>query len=266
VVSDSKYFDTEWSATEVAAGRHRELVGGAWDELGKLQLDFLRSEGLRPDHKLLDIGCGCLRGGIHFVRFLDAGNYFGVDISEALLDAGFQVELGSAGLQDRLRRENLYCTGEFEFWRFGRIFDFAIAQSLFTHLSFNRIRQCLERLAPVMLPGGAFYATFFELPDGSLSSEPLRHSPGDHVTHGAADPYHYRVADLVFAARNLPWSTRYIGDWEHPRGQRMLAFVRRADEQGESDMEAPRERDLPPSEAARLGAGPNHYGAHVGRV
>jgi hypothetical protein len=88
-----------------------------------------------------------------------------------------------------------------------------------------------------MRPSGVFYATFFELPDGSPSSEPLRHDPGGHVTHGAADPYHYRVADLVFAARNLPWSTLYIGDWKHPRGQRMLAFVRRTDEQGESHVE-----------------------------
>jgi hypothetical protein len=52
-------------------------VGGMWEEIGKLQLDFLVNQGLRPTHKFLDIGCGTLRGGRHFIRYLDAGNYAG---------------------------------------------------------------------------------------------------------------------------------------------------------------------------------------------
>ena len=46
---------------------HREQVGGLWDEIGALQIDFLRAQGLRPGDTLLDVGCGCLRGGVHFV-------------------------------------------------------------------------------------------------------------------------------------------------------------------------------------------------------
>ncbi len=38
-------------------------VGGLWDEIGQLQFDFLRAKGLLPRHKLLDFGCGSLRGG-----------------------------------------------------------------------------------------------------------------------------------------------------------------------------------------------------------
>jgi SAM-dependent methyltransferase len=201
-------------------------VGGRWDEIGRLQLDFVRAQGLLPHHKLLDVGCGALRGGVYFAGYLDPGNYFGVDISQELLDAGYDIELAAAGLQDRVPRRNLLCTCEFELSAFGERFDIAIAQSVFTHLSFNRVRQCLERLALVMTPGGVFYATFFERPDEAPASEPIRHEPGGIVTFGERDPYHYSVADFEHAVRNLPWSVARIGDWGHPRAQRMLAFTR----------------------------------------
>jgi hypothetical protein len=54
----SRYYDKTAIEAEVAAGRHRESVGGLWDEIGELQADFLMSRGLRPHHRLLDIGCG----------------------------------------------------------------------------------------------------------------------------------------------------------------------------------------------------------------
>ena len=41
-------YSRELSDEEIAAGAHRELVGGLWDEIGPLQFYFLRSEGLRP--------------------------------------------------------------------------------------------------------------------------------------------------------------------------------------------------------------------------
>jgi hypothetical protein len=72
-----------------------------------LQLDFMIREGLKPHHKLLDIGCGSLRGGVHFIRYLDAGNYVGIDSNIALLDAGYEIELASWGLKERMPRENL---------------------------------------------------------------------------------------------------------------------------------------------------------------
>jgi hypothetical protein len=57
---------------------HRRRVGGMWEEIGRLQFDFLLSKGLQSRHFLLDIGCGSLRGGIHFIGFLDAGRYDGI--------------------------------------------------------------------------------------------------------------------------------------------------------------------------------------------
>ncbi|MGL5080430.1 MAG: hypothetical protein ACRC8A_02975 [Microcoleaceae cyanobacterium] len=55
-------------------GFHRQFVGGMWDEIGKLQFDFLLANNLKPSSKFLDVGCGALRGGIPFVPYLDKGN------------------------------------------------------------------------------------------------------------------------------------------------------------------------------------------------
>lgn len=44
----------------LAAGKHRDIVGGRWEETARAQMAALRDAGLRPDHRLLDIGCGSL--------------------------------------------------------------------------------------------------------------------------------------------------------------------------------------------------------------
>src|SRR5690349_20714175 len=56
-----------------------------WHEIGQLQFDYLRSHDLQPYHHVLEVGCGNLRAGWHLVRYLDAGHYYGIDISAEAL-------------------------------------------------------------------------------------------------------------------------------------------------------------------------------------
>jgi SAM-dependent methyltransferase len=219
------YDDLQRLAADVAEGRHRDVIGGMWDVVGELQLEFLKGQGLAPHHRLLDVGCGSLRGGVRFVDWLNAGNYFGIDISAALLEAGYERELGPLGLQAKLPQGNLRTTGDFDATPFGVQFDMALAQSVFTHLPLNMIAACLEQTARVMKPGGRFFATFFRAPDGASWSQTLTHEPAGIVTTAVSDPYHYRISDMAWAAQGV-WRTRLIGDWSHPRGQQMIAFER----------------------------------------
>jgi cyclopropane fatty-acyl-phospholipid synthase-like methyltransferase len=66
------------------------MVGplGFWKELQSYQLKALMDNGLRPEHKVLDIGCGPLQGGIAFIGFLERNNYYGVDIKPKSIEAG----------------------------------------------------------------------------------------------------------------------------------------------------------------------------------
>ena len=222
----SSYYETHSVAKAVADGRHRDIIGGLWEELGRLQLEFLIQHGLKPHMRLLDIGCGCLRAGVKLVAFLEPGKYYGIDMNRELVDAGYQVELAQAGLQGRLPRSNLVVDAEFDFSKFQQIFDVAIAQSLFTHLPLNHIRLCLRRLAPKLVDGGVLFATFFQCPEEEDVTAPRTHFPGEITTFTAKDPYHYKFSDLEYCARNSPWQLTLIGDWTHPRGQMMCQFTK----------------------------------------
>jgi SAM-dependent methyltransferase len=203
---------------------HREQVGGLWDEVGALQIGFLRAQGLRPSDTLLDVGCGCLRGGVHLVGYLEPGRYYGIDRDADLLRAGFEIELPRAGLAGRLADDHLLANDAFEVGRFGATFDAAWAQSVFTHLTAPDIRRCLSEVACVVRPGGRFFATFFRA--GDDARVPVTHHPGGIVTYPDMDPYHYRFADLEALAAGLPWRVTDLGGWSHPRAQQMARFDR----------------------------------------
>jgi SAM-dependent methyltransferase len=219
-----------FTAEELRAGAHRARAGGLWEELGGLQLDFLVAAGLVPESRLLDVGCGPLRGGVHFVRYLAAERYFGIDVNESLLDAGYELEL-TPELRAKLPRNHLRTTDRFD-CDFGVEFDFVLAHSLFTHVPLNDIRLCLYRVAQRTRIGGRFYATFFEAPadfplDGVLDA-PRKPQPGARRTgkHPDRNPFWYWAGDLEWAAGFSPWQFRYIGDWGHPRSQNMVEFLR----------------------------------------
>lgn len=220
----NKYLQ-QLSAEEIAAGGHREFVGGLWEHVGALQFGFLVGRGLKPRMRLLDLGCGCLRGGVHFIRYLDPGHYFGMDVNPSLLTAGWN-ELEKAGLRERLPEGNLLANGNFEAWRFGTDFDFVLAQSVFTHLSADWLRNCLGELSRCVRPGGQFYMTYFECPADWPVSQPRTYEPHGGTTYPDRDPFHYRVEDLRACAADLPWRMEPLGGWGHPRGQHIVLYVR----------------------------------------
>jgi hypothetical protein len=111
----SPYENKAGVANVVTEGRHRDLVGGNWDALGTLQFEFLLAQGLLPNSYLLDIGAGCLRGGVRYAEYLAPGHYFGVDAHQSLLDAGYDIELAAAGLRHKVPRSNLLASESFEF-------------------------------------------------------------------------------------------------------------------------------------------------------
>lgn len=226
------YSGREFTTEEVAKGVHRSFIGArseaAWDTHGARQLEFLKEHGLLPAHRLLDIGCGCFRAGRHLIDYLDPGNYYGVDANHSLMQIGYDVEL-SDEQRGRLPIENLRATDRFDI-DFGTQFDFAIAQSVFTHVSLNHIRLCLYRASKVIRPGGSLFATFFERP----TSTPVDRILGPHRAKPfftEKNIYWYYRADLRWAAQIGPWKVNYIGDWGHPAKQKMMEFVRLTDEE-----------------------------------
>jgi SAM-dependent methyltransferase len=211
------YVDPDW---------HRRMIRHNvrhWDYLGRLQLDYLVERGLEPGHHLLDVGCGPLRAGVHFIRYLEPGRYAGVDIRPELLEAARTVELPRHGLVDK--EPQLLASDHFEFGKLGRTFDFAIAQSVFTHLPLNSIIRCLVEMSHVLRPGGKFYATIHENPHGKLYLDDIQQSE-DCVSHYDRDFFHYDLDALRAACDGTGLSFAYEGEWGHPNNQKMVVFTR----------------------------------------
>lgn len=221
----SSYYDQSAVASGVAQGGHRDMIGGLWDELGKLQLAFLIDQGLMPEHTLVDIGCGSLRLGVHAVRYLNKGNYWGTDLNKTLMDAGYEREIILEGLSEKLPRDHLIEDSEFNFIGMPRLADFSIAQSVFTHLPLNHLRLCLINFAEFVDYNHKFFCTFFlvDKRDVALANHQI---PGGIVTHPHKDPYHYCFEDIIYISDQPGWSPKLIGDWGHPRNQKMVLFQR----------------------------------------
>lgn len=222
-MSHSTYYDEAAMQADVRDGRHREAIGGMWDEIGDLQIRFLIDQGLKPQHRLLDVGCGSLRLGARAVAYLHAERYFGTDLNEVLIRAGYEQELGETE-RAKLPWSHFGVSADFSFDFLLQPMDFAIAQSVFTHLPLNHLRRCLHNLAPHMARGGRFFATYFECLEGQDLFAPLAQPRGGVVTYDYQDPYHYRLSDLAWTVDASAWAFEPIGDWDHPRGQRMACF------------------------------------------
>ncbi len=205
-------------------GQSREAISGLREEVGCLQLDFLVRAGLQPEHRVLDVGCESLRTGVHLVRYLAPGNYYGVDLQASLLEAGYEHEIIPAGLASRLPRDHLRSAKDFEAAFAGPI-DVALAQSVFTHHPPADLRTCLEALEDIVRPGGRFFVTFYEAAAEEFNA-PKRHEPGGILTYSTHDPYHYRPEDLIRAAAGTAWTCRILGRWGHPSDQRIAEFKR----------------------------------------
>jgi hypothetical protein len=226
-VHASFYENTEFVRNEVNRGNHRGLIGGLWDEIGTLQAEFLKSQGLLPQHTLIDIGAGSFRAGVKLVPYLDPGNYYAVDLQAALLEAGYTREIVPAGLASRFPRHNFAETATFDLSHFLRMFDFGIAQSVFTHTPLARLDACLAAVAPYFRAGGRFFVTVFLAPE-AMAHNFFDQMPGGTRTAPDRDPFHTTPNALQGVAwRTTSWQMSIIGHWNHPRNQQMVCFVRR---------------------------------------
>ena len=127
-----------------------------WTENGEWQLRALQQLGMRPEHRLLDVGCGPLRLGIPAINYLKQAHYFGIDPFAPYIRIGTRL-----AEQFAPHREYTVIQDDgFSFSRFATEFDFGMAQSVFTHLSDMEISDCTAELKKVMRAGAQFVFTY----------------------------------------------------------------------------------------------------------
>jgi len=184
-----------------------KAIGGSWDEMGELQFDFLKRMGLLPEHRMLDIGCGTMRGGRFFIRYLDLSNYTGVDISPACIDAAKRL-VEEEALVDK--RPNLIYNEskamDFDDVK-GEKFDYIFAQSVFSHLPDTIIEECFANVGKVMTSESSFYFTYIQ------SDVPKQQTIKD---------FSFPWTFFQELAENNGFDSEEVShSYDHPRGQKM---------------------------------------------
>lgn len=169
-----------------------------WNAIGELQFTYLRSHGLQPSHRLLEIGCGNLRAGRHFIGYLDTGHYYGIDISPDILLAA-QRTLTEHSLQAKL--PHLTFVNDLQFAHLpDDAFDRVHAHSVFSHSPLPVIEECFSHISRILAPGGFFDFTY----NRTDSTE-------HHVLH---EDFYYRPATLVGLAERHGLAARIMEDWD----------------------------------------------------
>ena len=208
------YLDAYSEDTDIRVEQDpRTAVGGKWKVIGRLQFDFMVSVGLEPHHTMLDVGCGTLRGGRHFIDYLDPSRYTGIDISSKAIEFGHTL-IEDEGLGEKRPKLLLNEDKRLDFSEFDdESFDFILAQSVFTHLGPELIEECFDHLGAVMTPESRFCFTFNE--DAMVRQSNRR---------GFVYPFSF-FEDL--AARHDFEVVDRSDDYDHPRGQRMVVLTKR---------------------------------------
>ncbi|WP_303442409.1 class I SAM-dependent methyltransferase [Salipiger sp. 1_MG-2023] len=218
-VSSNPYQKPDFYSSAIAAGRHRDIVGGRWDETGRVQMSILQQAGLKPHHHLLDIGAGALRLGCKAVPYLDRGHYWATDASRAILLAGHREELADP---EQLDEAQLIEDTGFRFPGVSDCITHAIAFAVFPHLTMDYLRRALIGLRRFDHLSMLLF-TVFLAPDAATAQAPYRQRDGV-VTHAGRAPFHMLEEDVAALALACGW-TQTRENVMLPRGQ--VLFVAR---------------------------------------
>jgi len=186
--------------------QYRAYVGPPedYDLIAAMTFNLLTTLGLRQHHSLLDIGCGSLRIGRLLIPYLNRGKYFGVEPNEWLVDEGIRRELGETLVQ--IKRPTFFFSDSPDTVARAKLsFDFALAQSIFSHCGLDLIKGWLSAVSRSLGQGGALVGTFL---------------PGeeDFLRAGWIYPecVNYPPATLERAAAEVNLRFQIL-DWKHPR-------------------------------------------------
>jgi len=161
----------------------------------KVFSDLVVRLGLRPEHRVLDVGCGIGRMAYPLAYFLSAkGSYEGFDIMRDAI-AWAQGAIGARFPNFRFRHVDIRNTrynktgtltsAQFAFPYENASFDRLFLNSVFTHMLDFEVEHYLDEFARVLAPGGRAYITCFlhdqearKLIESGRSKEPQVHRLG----------------------------------------------------------------------------------------
>jgi ubiquinone/menaquinone biosynthesis C-methylase UbiE len=172
---------------DLLRGRRRDLVpprylnnfvgGGDFEGIGDEFLKyFVDLGGLRPTHRVLDVGCGIGRMARPLTKYLVGGRYEGIDIVPQGIDwcrKNFSQRYPNFRFQLADVRNLMYNPrGKFEAFEYqfpfpDTDFDFTYLTSVFTHMRKREMEHYLLEITRTLRPNGRCLVTYFLLNEES---------------------------------------------------------------------------------------------------
>lgn len=152
----------------------RDVGPSDFEATGREFLDlFIRLGQLRPDERVLDIGCGCGRMAIPLTGYLNRqGSYVGLDITAApiswcqehITPQHPNFHFSHIDLYNqRYNPAGRYLARDYVFPFEPESFDFIFLTSVFTHMLPDDVAQYLREIARLLRPKGRAFITVFLL-------------------------------------------------------------------------------------------------------
>ena len=132
-----------------------EYVGdpASFHARGDLCLRFLRSNGMKEHHRVLDLGCGALSQGIPLIRYLNEGCYVGCDPN------GWLIEAALAEYPDLEAKQPRWSfASDFDIGEHGP-FDYVITHSVLSHVAHWQLEQALINVRRAVNLGAVWLAS-----------------------------------------------------------------------------------------------------------
>jgi SAM-dependent methyltransferase len=159
--------------------RLETLVGprNVWRQLVQYQFNILTSLGLKPEHSLLDVGCGPLTVGIRLIPYLNRGNYAGVDLRPEPISEAYGLVAKHSLVHQNPTLVNSDTFGRNELP--DRTFDYMWVSQLCCHLDDAQMIQLFEQARASLKPDSVFLTDVMDpgtvLPEGHRWSGFLFH-------------------------------------------------------------------------------------------
>ena len=129
-----------------------------FEDAGRKMLMLLLNEGMYPYSKVLDIGCGCLRGGYWIIRFLNKDSYYGIEPNSKMLFSGIKNLLNPDIA--KTKAPTFDHNQDFDTSVFNTKFDYFLARSIWTHASKQQISKMLNEFNENTTEKGVFLTSY----------------------------------------------------------------------------------------------------------